>query len=344
MGNQSSGDSSKLSSIAATSSGILDLIESTPCYRYAERTKDPLGKHFFIHDWYHALEYLLNKRVLEWKKKEQLMSKEFYGVTSLHSACAKNADRSKHASREIIKLMVKIGGMELLMVKDDYCDYTPLQMLAYDLKTSIYMMEVLLVEGQKDLVMNSGNSFGYTMLHELCMASSKWEDEEEGVLARIRLILQYGEKELLFSTTEKMGRTALHLACMERATVNVIDMLVTEGGKDLVMMRDNDGLTALHFLCREDFEEDIHAVLKIVCLLNCAGDELLKEMTNEGETAYDFASQDGAPEEVLEALAVPKEKRNFLSPRRRKPAQPKVQPQSITLSPALTVANTVMCA
>jgi ankyrin repeat protein len=336
MGNQSSG------SIASTSNGILDLIESTPCYRYAERTKDPLGKHVFIHDWYHTLEFLLNKRTLEWKKKEQLMSKEFYGVTCLHSACAKNADRSKHASSDIIKLMIRIGGMELLMVKDDHCDYTPLQMLAYDLNTSIYMMEVLLVEGRKDLIINSGNSFGYTMLHELCMSSSKWEDEE-GVLARIRLILQYGEKEVLFATTEKMGRTALHLACMESATVNVIDMLVNKGGKDLVMMRDNDGLTALHFLCMENFEEDISAVLKVVLLLNCAGDELLKETTNEGATAYDFALQDDAPEEVLEALAVPKGKKNFLSPRKRKADQPKVQTKSRTVSPAKRVINTRMC-
>jgi len=307
MGNE---HSTSTKSSALTNS-LHEIIETSYCYKYAERTKDPLGKHCFIHDWYHTLEYLLNRKIDDWRKKEELMSKSFYGVTCLHSACAKNANRPRHASPDVIKLMIKIGGMDLLMVKDDHCDYTPLQMLAYDHNTSIYIMEVLLVNGGgKELIMKSGHAYGYTMLHELCIASTKWE-EEDGALARINLVLRFGGKDLLFSTTEKMGRTALHLSCMEHASVNVIDILVNENGKELVMLKDNDGMTALHFLCLE-FDEDLDptCILKIVLLLDCAGKDLLKEQTDAGETAYDFAKAGGASDEVLEALVY---KKSFFS-------------------------------
>jgi ankyrin repeat protein len=303
----------------------MEIIEASPCYKYAERTKDPLGKHCFIHDWYHTVEYLVSKRTDDWKKKEELMSKEFYGVTCLHSACTKNANRSTHAPLDVIKLMIKIGGMDLLMIKDDHCGYTPLQMLAYDHNTSIHMMEMLLVEGGgKELIMKSANACAYSILHELCIASTKWE-EEDGALARINLVLTFGGRELLFSTTEKMGRTALHLSCMEHVSVNVINILVNEGKKELVMLKDNDGMTALHFLCMEiDEDLDPTCIMKIVLLLNCGGNDLLKERTKEGETAYDFAKAGDAPDEVLEALA---SKKSFFS-RGKKSSQKQVIPST----------------
>ncbi len=281
------------------------------CYGHQQRTMDELGKHCWIHDWYNATLYLLpSSKTEKWKKKEQLMSKDFYGMTCLHSACAKNMSRDKHAPKEVIKLMIDIGADDLLMEKDNYCDYTPLQMLAYDQNTNIEMMKILLeLGGGKELIKKSGYSHGYTMLHELSMQSAQWSWEtDEPSLQRIKLILDYTGKELLFARTEKNGRTPLHLACMERAPVNVINMLVEAGGEELVLLTDNDGLTALHFLCY-DIDEDIDGLLKIAILLNCCGSKLLPMKTNDLRTALDFAKEEGASQEILEALGLKKKKK-----------------------------------
>lgn len=205
------------------------------------------------------------------------------------------------APPDVIHLMIQIGGMDLLMTREDFCGYTPLHVLAYTQNTSVELMELLLVlGGRKELIFNSNHEFGYTMLHELCIASSKWEALEE-VLERISLLLKYGGKELLFAKTEKRGRNALHLACMERAPLDVVKLLLTMGGKELALSKDNDGMTALHYQCI-DMEEDPHAILKIILLLEYGGDELIAEKTQMDKTAFDIAQDEGAPGEVLEAL------------------------------------------
>jgi hypothetical protein len=132
------------------------------------------------------------------------------------------------------------------------------------------------------------------------MAASKWEVLEDA-LERINLLIKYGGRDLLFAKTEKYGRNALHLACMERAPLDVVKILLTAGGKEIALSKDNDGMTALHYQCI-DMEEDPHAIFKVILLLEYGGDTLIAEKTQKQKTAYDIAQDEGAPDEVLEAL------------------------------------------
>jgi len=255
--------------------------------------------------WEQVRQYLSSTTISTEKKKEALISKRSYGFTCLHTACTKATSvaggEPSFAPADVIHLMIQIGGMDLLMTREDYCGYTPLHALAYNQNTSVEVMELLLIlGGKKELILMSSHEHGYTILHELCIAASKWETLEDA-LARIRLLIKYGGKELLFAKTEKRGRNALHLACMERAPLDVVKLLLTAGGKELALSKDNDGMTALHYQCI-DMEEDPHAILKIILLLDYGGDDLIAEKTGEKKTAFDIAQDEGAPSEVLEAL------------------------------------------
>jgi ankyrin repeat protein len=255
--------------------------------------------------WEQVRQYLSSTTISTEKKKEALISKRTYGFTCLHSACTKSSSAPggelMFAPADVIHLMIQIGGMDLLMTREDYCGYTPLHALAYNQNTSVEVMELLLIlGGKKELIFMNNHEFGYTMLHELCIAASKWETLEDA-LARISLLIKYGGKDLLFAKTEKRGRNALHLACMERAPLDVVKLLLTAGGKELALSKDNDGMTALHYQCI-DLEEDPHAILKIILLLEYGGDDLIAEKTGKDKTAFDIAQDEGAPSEVLEAL------------------------------------------
>mmetsp|Transcript_4400 Transcript_4400/g.8474 ORF Transcript_4400/g.8474 Transcript_4400/m.8474 type:complete len:328 (+) Transcript_4400:237-1220(+) len=282
------------------------ILRLTPCYRYYLRTRDPLAKMCFTgRQWEQVRQYLSSTTISTEKKKEALISKRSYGFTCLHTACTKATSvaggEPSFAPADVIHLMIQIGGMDLLMTREDYCGYTPLHALAYNQNTSVEVMELLLIlGGKKELILISSHEHGYTILHELCIAASKWETLEDA-LARIRLLIKYGGKELLFAKTEKRGRNALHLACMERAPLDVVKLLLTAGGKELALSKDNDGMTALHYQCI-DMEEDPHAILKIILLLDYGGDDLIAEKTGEKKTAFDIAHDEGAPSEVLEAL------------------------------------------
>jgi len=41
----------------------------------------------------------------------------------------------------------------------------------------------------------------------------------------------------------------VHIACCHGASLNVVKMSIDLGGKELVMAKDNNGNTALHWLC-----------------------------------------------------------------------------------------------
>lgn len=255
--------------------------------------------------WEQVRQYLSSTTISTEKKKEALISKRTYGFTCLHSACTKGTSVAggelSFAPADVIHLMIQIGGMDLLLTPEDYCGYTPLHALAYNQSTSVEVMELLLIlGGKKELIFLSNHEFGYTILHELCIAASKW-DPLEDALARISLLIKYGGKELLFAQTEKRGRNALHLACMERAPLEVVKLLLTAGGKELALSKDYDGMTALHYQCI-DLEEDPHAIFKIILLLEHGGDDLIAEKTGKNKTAFDIAQDEGAPSEVLEAL------------------------------------------
>jgi ankyrin repeat protein len=76
------------------------------------------------------------------------------------------------------------------------------------------------------------------------------------------------------------GQTALHLACENNETF-AIDLLLTQGGKNLAWMQDNEGNTALHYL-----KQDGGTFKDLKLILQAGGMDLLRCRNNKQEEAF----------------------------------------------------------
>ena len=105
------------------------------------------------------------------------------------------------------------------------------------------------------------------------------------VLVRLLTSLNHYLTALVMTTTSRKG-TALHFACMHFASFDVIKMLIDVGGKELFMAKDNNGNTALHWLCY-CIKRHTKAANKIKLMLQVPGTEtILMEKNDNGEPLY----------------------------------------------------------
>ncbi|GFH44433.1 hypothetical protein CTEN210_00907 [Chaetoceros tenuissimus] len=194
---------------------------------------------------------------------------------------------------EIMKLMLRVGGKDLIMVDKSWkvddkktvniFEFLSIyQRLLFDhecdddhaLNRVYKIMDLLIKHGGKDAILQK-NTSGGSILHyfpyfgharfidiverivkiggmELLCVQDKHGDSILHVLAKCQQKVSsfYWEllikKELVMVQNNK-GQTALHLAYANNATFG-IDVMLAQGGKDLAWIQDNEGNTALHYL------------------------------------------------------------------------------------------------
>ncbi|KAI3317679.1 hypothetical protein HD806DRAFT_514353 [Xylariaceae sp. AK1471] len=157
--------------------------------------------------------------------------------------------------------------------------------------------------------------------HELATSIfGKLSEEDKNDCATLHWALQYGfydfvpelinsatDKNKLVTTPNDSGMTALHLAMSrseydcESALVNIINQLVQSvqpavESSTYVLAKDHRGLTALHHAVGHGWGPKI-----LECLINAAADKdacLLREQTEEGETALHYAALGGSFDQV----------------------------------------------
>eukprot|EP00979_Chaetoceros_neogracilis_P004856 scaffold842_cov287-Chaetoceros_neogracile.AAC.19 len=120
----------------------------------------------------------------------------------------------------------------------------------------------------------------------------------------VKAMIDIGGKELVMMTDDN-DRTVLHLACCNGASYNIIKMLIEVGRKDLVMAKDsNFGDTALHDICRF-ITKHTKAAEKMKLILQVGDANLLLATKNKGgQTPLKIATDNGASKEIQKLLTV----------------------------------------
>ena len=98
---------------------------------------------------------------------------------------------------------------------------------------------------------------------------------------------------------DRFGETTLMLAIEDKAPTDIITSLIEKGGKDLVMMKDDDRGTALHIACHNNPSVEV-----VKHLLDVGGEELLVIEDEDGKTALNIANEAGsyATEEAQDTI------------------------------------------
>jgi ankyrin repeat protein len=119
----------------------------------------------------------------------------------------------------------------------------------------------------------------------------------------IEAMLSIGGKESIMKKAND-NATVLHRACFNGASYNIIKMLIEVGGKNLVMAKDEDGDTALHFLCW-NINRHTKAAEKIKLILQVVdANLLLSAKCSWGNTPLEIATDNGASNIIKKLLTL----------------------------------------
>jgi ankyrin repeat protein len=99
----------------------------------------------------------------------------------------------------------------------------------------------------------------------------------------INKLISIGGKDFVM-ITNNVGETALHTACSVNASIDIINKLVDIGGRDLVMATDNNEGTVLIAACYKNASIDV-----INKLIDVGGRDLAMSTDDFGETALHYA-------------------------------------------------------
>mmetsp|Transcript_6078 Transcript_6078/g.11524 ORF Transcript_6078/g.11524 Transcript_6078/m.11524 type:complete len:634 (-) Transcript_6078:20-1921(-) len=171
------------------------------------------------------------------------------GWNALHYLCATPIDNDVR-KEQVLQLLLDAGGVNLIMAKDRQDGFTALHMACAQ-GLSCHLIQILL-----KCMSDGGQSHLVTRLltkdKRGCMALdhvfTTYHKNKEDYLDVIQLLLVAGGKDLVL-TRNKMEPTILHKACKQKEVYDVIKLLVDVGGKDLVLMKMKSGLTALFEAC-----------------------------------------------------------------------------------------------
>lgn len=152
--------------------------------------------------------------------------------TALHEACSNNA------SPGVINALIGIGGIHLVMAKND-TGSTVLHN-ACEYYASFDIINILIEVGGKDLVYTTDN-WKETPLHTACRKNSALD-----TMIIINKMIEAAGRELVMQKNTH-GETALHAACIVNyVSLDIINMLIEFGGRKLLMERNERGNTVLN--------------------------------------------------------------------------------------------------
>lgn len=231
-------------------------------------------------DWNKIADSLSCKDLpLHFKRRLLQDQRDDEGNNLLHLACIQNAPVSS------CRVLYSIGGHESVLLRN-HLGHTPLHSLCIKCHTQEHV-EALIEVGGMDII-EAEDENKCTALQLAC-----WKGQEQAIIP----ILQLGGKDLIMKKHPITGWSTLHFAsaCDEEVlAAKVINLLVTSGGKQLVMARDNDGETVMH---KASSQGNI-AIMKV--LLQTVGTEIATLKSNGGgKSPLDYAVEAENEEAIL---------------------------------------------
>jgi len=171
-------------------------------------------------------------KLIEIGGRDLVLEKDRHGMTTLHYAC------KNKAPTEIVSKLLEVGGRDLAQLKDEF-DRNALH-YAFISKVPADIMSKLIIVGGKDLILQKDNHC-QNSLHLACLTRVSTEV--------ILTLIEVGGKCLVLEQSRN-GSNLLHYLCykIDPIRVEVLDLLIHYGGKEILMQTNNDHKTALQEL------------------------------------------------------------------------------------------------
>jgi E3 ubiquitin-protein ligase RNF1/2 len=158
---------------------------------------------------------------------------------------------------------------------------------------------IILSKSSNCLMIHLLSSVMYCTSEGSCLHQACCRDAPDHI---VMALLDIGGKELVMRRND-CDQVALQYACWFGASYNVVKMLIDVGGKDLVMAKDTYGNTAMHNVRHHSINDHTRVADKIKLLLQVGdADLLLVTRRNDGKTPLQFATEEGASDEIRNLL------------------------------------------
>ena len=203
--------------------------------------------------------------LIEFGGRELVMATDHNGNTVLHYATYHSI------SLENVKLMIAIGGRDLLE-QTNHANMMAVYLVFSEGDIYMDVAQQILIELIKEgIIHNVGNDNEYSiggLLHRNFsweFLREWWEDVLLSVFTEINRLIQQSPKQT---------PTLLHFMIIIKFPNDMILDIIDSGDKELVMALDDNGNTALHYVCEEPMSLEI-----VKLMIDIGGNDLL-EQTN----------------------------------------------------------------
>ena len=183
---------------------------------------------------------------------------------------------SYYNTAKIMNMLLNAGKKDLVMKKNEKRQSILHQFKYFDMSTFVPIVQQIKTIAGNELLSSKVDN-GDTVLHTL----ARFYPQNN---SKVFVSLEYWEtlacdKDLVMIQNTD-GKTALHEAC-ENSEINAIKVLVKTGGKELVWKRDKVGNTALHLLSfRVSREKDADNFQALKHIVEAGGMEILHALNN----------------------------------------------------------------
>lgn len=220
-----------------------------------------------------------------------LVCEEYRGRDALHYAL------KYRSSLDIIELLIRFGGREII-TKQDSLGRTKLFVALGVQKMSMGIIETLIRNGGKTMLQTdvSVPSKRLTYVHLALVADQAVKSMD--LMRILQLMIEIGGKELMLRT-DGDGLTPLHYLFFKhkKSKEDIVKFIVGCGGKELLMMKTENGLNHLMIALLGDESPE-----SIQIILDAGGIELLMDKDNRGMNSFEVACRNFIDEKIVMQL------------------------------------------
>ncbi len=181
---------------------------------------------------------------------------------------------------EVLMKIINIGGRDIVYEKSiSGCNALP---CAMSVEASYNVISKLIEIGGKDLIISKDEKGRNSLHYAVCAYHTSVEV--------MSMLIQFGGGVDLVLDQDESGQHSFHTACEIGASAEVLLRLIDIGGRDLVFLKDNYGLNALHYAVRSVIPSDEEPSRRLILkLIEVGGRDLVMDNNNHlGHNAIHF--------------------------------------------------------
>ncbi len=191
---------------------------------------------------------LLKCKTIPYQLKTKLLFYKGWDGVGYSNALHKTLSDFSHfeKGKEIVKLMIDIGGRELIMEKGNGGNSVLHSAVFGHRRAGFDIVREITRFGGKELLLQQ-DAFGNNILHSLCSHSTYRQNITDNV-GIIRYFVDVAGKDLILQQNNE-GNTSMHLVCM-KPSFDLIQCFIDRGGNASIGMVNKYGDLPIHLLVR----------------------------------------------------------------------------------------------